>query len=433
MLKTPRGTKDILPNETSIWQEIENKSRVIFSTFGYSEIKTPVIEETALFVRSLGKETDIVDKQIFGVSVYKNKEKDIKLGLRPEGTAGIIRSYIEHSLDKAIGLAKLFYIGPMFRAERPQKGRLRQFNHIGAEAIGANSPYLDVEIISLVCNILDKLNIKDYTLKLNSLGCEKDKKNISTSLKKSISPVVKKLCPECNNRFSRNVLRILDCKKEQCKEIIKNSIAKPGFADKKYLCSECLSDINAVQNMLDNLKINYVFDHFLVRGLDYYTKTVFEITHSSLGSQDAVAAGGRYDNLTKELGGPDVGAVGFALGVERLILAANFSARTSKLDVYLVSLGDKAKEKTISVLDELRKQGISADTDYENKSLKGQMRKANALDSQFVCIIGEDELMKGVVTIKDMESGEQREVKYQDLKRELTKYQMTKSKCQMKP
>lgn len=415
MPQTPRGTKDILPNEILFWQEIETKSRKILSTFGYSEIKTPIIEETALFIRSLGKETDIVDKQIFNVSVHKNKEKDTQLSLRPEGTAGIIRSYIEHNLDKTMGLAKLYYIGPMFRAERPQKGRLRQFNHIGAEAIGASSPYLDVEIISLAANILEGVGIKDYTLKLNSLGCAKDKKNISNSLKKAVSPVVKKLCPNCNRRFSSNVLRILDCKNQQCKKNIKDALDKSGFADKKHLCKDCLTDINIVENMLKDLKIKYVFDNFLVRGLDYYTKTVFEITHSKLGAQDAIAAGGRYDNLTKELGGPDVGAVGFAFGVERLLLAGDFKNAATKLNIYVISLGDKARETTIPLLNELRKAGISCDTDYENKSLKGQMRRANNSSARFVCIIGEDELAKSVATIKDMESGEQEELSLSNL------------------
>lgn len=416
MLKTPRGTKDILIEESPVWQKIESKSRETFNIFGYKEIRTPIMEDVGVFIRSLGEASDIVDKQIFNVSIHKNEEKDAQLALRPEGTAGIIRSYTEHNLDKKNGFVKLYYMGPMFRAERPQKGRLRQFNHIGAEAIGSPSAYLDVEIINLAISILDTIGIKDYNLRINNLGCGDDKKNLSNLLKKTIKPILKELCPNCNNRFSRNILRILDCKNKKCKDALKNTLEQSEFKNKTHLCESCQSDTETIQRLLSSLNIKYTFDPFLVRGLDYYTKTVFEINHSNLGAQDAIGAGGRYDNLVKEFGGPDVGAVGFALGVERIIIAGASDSKeeNTQLNTYIISLGEAAKEKTIFLLNELRKEGISSDTDYENKSLKAQMRKANDLSARFVCIIGEDELTKGTVTVRDMSSGQQEELNSAD-------------------
>lgn len=410
MFKRVPGTKDILPEEACAWQKIEEISRSIFSLYNYKEIRPPFIEEASLFNRSLGKASEIIQKQMF---LIKNKE-DV-YALRPEGTASIVRSYIENNLDKTTKFVKLFYMGAMFRLERPQKGRLRQFHHIGCEAIGSCSGDLDVEVISLVDNLLAGFSIDGYKIKINSLGCAKDKSGLSAILHKGLKDELQKLCADCRRRFGSNILRILDCKNAGCQEVVR----KLDIAD-AYLCPECKTHFAKVRQGLDALKIDYELTPYLVRGLDYYTRTVFEIAHKDLGSQDALGAGGRYDNLVKELGGPDLGAIGFAFGVERLLLAASSKPQvTSKTLVYLITLGDGPRREGLKLLDNLRKCGLACDTDYEGRSLKGALRLANDLGARFVLIIGEDELEKNVMTLKDMVSGEQKEVGEQDLKREL--------------
>ncbi|MEK6728184.1 MAG: histidine--tRNA ligase [Candidatus Omnitrophota bacterium] len=410
MFKKVPGTKDILPDEVSSWQEIEKVSRSIFSLYNYKEIRPPLIEEASLFNRSLGPHSEIIRKQMF---IIKTKE-DI-YALRPEGTASIVRSYIENNLDKTSKFIKLYYIGPMFRLERPQRGRLRQFHHIGCEAIGSLDPGLDVEVISLADGLLKAYSIAGYKIKLNSLGCEKDKQGLGAYLTAALKDKLTKLCGDCGLRFKNNVLRILDCKNETCKEIVSGL----DIAD-TYICNECKVHFAKVRAGLDLLRINYEPTPLLVRGLDYYTGTVFEITHPGLGSQDAICAGGRYNNLVKELGGPDLGAMGFAFGVERLLLAAgNKPAVVNANLVYLIALGEESRFESIKLLDNLRKNKIASETDYEDKSLKGAMRQANDLGARFVLILGEDELKKGVITLKDMSSGKQREVRSEGLIKEL--------------
>ena len=401
MFKRITGTKDVLPEEVGRWQKIEVISRNIFSLYNYQEIRPPLIEEALLFNRSLGKSSEIVQKQMFLVE----REKEV-YALRPEGTASVVRAYIENNLDKTTGFMKLYYIGPMFRAERPQKGRLRQFHHIGCEAIGSTEADLDVEIISLTDNLLKAFSISDYKIKINSLGCPKDKKALTQNLHKNLKDKLTKLCAECHTRFKNNPLRILDCKNERCREVISKLDIQEA-----YLCPECKAHFSKVKEGLDSLNINYAVTPYVVRGLDYYTRTVFEVTHQDLGSQDALGAGGRYDNLVSDLGGPNVGAMGFALGVERLLLvhSSKFIVHSQNL-VYIISLGEEAKIQGLKLLDNLRKNGITSDTDYENKSLKGALRKANDLSARYVLIIGGDELKKNVVTLKDMGSGEQKEI-----------------------
>ena len=407
MLKRVAGTKDILAQEAVSWRKLEEASRKVFSIYSFQEIRTPLIEEESLFNRSLGGASEIVQKQMFLI-----KNKDELYALRPEGTAPIVRSYIENNLDKALGFAKFYYMGPMFRLERPQKGRLRQFHHIGCEAVGSTEPYLDVEIISLADNLLKAFGIEGYQITLNSLGCAKDKLKLSANLTDSLKDKLPHLCPGCNLRFKNNVLRILDCKNKSCREIV----GKLALAD-SCLCPECIGHFTKVKAGLGLLKIKYEIAPHLVRGLDYYTRTVFEITHPQLGSQDALGAGGRYDNLVKELGGPDVGAIGFAFGVERLLLVTKPGSQeaTSKSLVYIIGLGEEAKLEGLKLLDNLRKKGFSCDTDYENKSLKGAMRRANDLGSRYVLLIGADELKKKVVTVKDMVSGEQEEIRGEEI------------------
>ncbi len=417
MFKRVPGTKDILPDEVSFWQKIEEISRKIFSLYNYQEIRSPIIEEAVLFNRSLGESAEIVKKQMFLIK----KDKDI-YALRPEGTASIVRAYIENNLDKTRGLVKFYYIGPMFRRERPQKGRLRQFHHLGCEAIGSKDAHLDVEVISLADNLLQAYLIKGYEIKINSLGCAKDKKELTQTLRKSLKAKLSSLCEDCHTRFKHNVLRILDCKNEECLGVIRKLDIQ---AD--YLCPECKGHFDKVKEGLRALKIEYQVSHYLVRGLDYYTRTVFEIIHHGLGSQNAIGAGGRYDNLVGDLGGPNIGAIGFAFGIERLLLVVTHQPQVALPNlVYIITLGDEAKKQGVQLLATLRQRGIASDTDYEGKSLKGALRRANDLSARYVLIIGEDELKKGVVMLKDMVSGEQREVKQEDL----IKYLMTNVKIQ---
>ncbi len=410
MFKRITGTKDILPQEIAQWQNIEAIARNIFSLYNYQEIRPPLIEEALLFNRSLGQASEIVHKQMFLIK----REKQV-YALRPEGTASVVRAYIENNLDKAAVFHKFYYLGPMFRAERPQKGRLRQFHHIGCEAIGCLEANLDVEIISLADNLLKSFSLTDYKIKINSLGCPKDKKNLAQNLHKGLKDKLVKLCLECHRRFKNNPLRILDCKNERCQEVIRKLDVQNA-----YLCPECKTHFTKVRQGLDSLKVNYEIVPNLVRGLDYYTRTVFEVTHPNLGSQDALGAGGRYDNLVSALGGPEAGAMGFALGVERLLLVARCPLPVARQNlVYLIMLGEEAKIQGLKLLDNLRKNGIACDTDYENKSLKAAMRKANDLGAKYVLMIGEDELRKNAVTLKDMVSGTQKEVKAEDLLKEL--------------
>lgn len=401
MFKSVRGTKDILPADTSAWQEIENTARRVFSCYGFDEIRTPIIEESALFNRSLGSSTEIIQKQMFLIQ----RDSD-SFALRPEATACVVRAYIENDLDKKSGFSKFYYIGPMFRAERPQKGRLRQFHHLGVEAIGSVSPYLDIEIISLAGYLLQEIGIAGFKIKINSLGCAEDKKNLAVSLRFKLKDKLDKLCEGCRERFKNNVFRILDCKNESCHAVVESL----GLQN-DHLCNDCKEHFLKVKSGLDATGVNYEVVPCLVRGLDYYTRTVFEITHADLGSQDALGAGGRYDSLVSELGGPQLGAMGFALGEERLLLARPQGARAATgSPVFVVTLGETAKQEAVLLLDNLRRCGIRCDTDYEDKSLKAQMRQANNLNASFVLIIGDDELKKRVVVIKDMKTGAQEEV-----------------------
>ncbi|MBU0502925.1 MAG: histidine--tRNA ligase [Candidatus Omnitrophota bacterium] len=411
MFKRVPGTRDILPGEISWWLKIEEASRRIFSLYNYQEIRPPLIEDARLFNRSLGESAEIVQKQMF---LVRNNE-DI-YALRPEGTASIVRAYLENNLDKTNSFVKLYYTGAMFRMERPQKGRLRQFHHLGSEVIGSYQPQVDAEVISLGNRILTEGGINGYKIKINTLGCRQDKKELSSNLNKSLKDKLGQLCKECQVRFERNILRVLDCKNESCREVV-SSLNLSG----SHICKECADHFKQVREALDSLKINYQVSPYLVRGLDYYTRTVFEFIHPNLGpQQDALGAGGRYDNLVKDLGGPEIGAVGFAFGMERLLIADSPqpTVNSNKL-VYIITMGDAAKKQGVRFLDQLRRAGIAADTDYEGRTLKGAMRQANDLKAGFVLIIGDNELNKDAVTLKNMSSGEQKEVKSADIIEEL--------------
>jgi len=410
MFKKVPGTKDILPDEAVSWQSIEETARKIFSLYNYREIRTPLIEEASLFSRTLGEATEIVQKQMFLI----HNQEDV-YALRPEGTASIVRSYLENNLDKTSGFVKLYYMGPMFRLERPQKGRLRQFHHIGCEAIGSQEPGLDVEVIALTEQLLKGFAITDYKIKINSLGCPKDKQALTLELKEALRKNTKELCPDCQVRINTNVLRVLDCKNETCRKIVQSLKISDA-----HLCPECREHFEKVKNGLKNLNILFQVEPYLVRGLDYYNRTVFEISHSQLGAQDAIGAGGRYNNLVKELGGSDLGAIGFAFGVERLLLVSKIADNKDKNDlVYLVTLGEAAKDAGLKILSGLRKAGIPCDTDFLNKSLKGALRSANDVQAKYVIILGDDELKKNVITLKNMATGEQKEVALENLTGEL--------------
>ncbi len=410
MFKRIPGTKDILPDEVGCWQEIEATARNIFSLYNYREIRTPVIEEASLFNRTLGQTAEIVSKQMFRI----HNQEDV-YALRPEGTAAIVRSYLENNLDKTSGFIKLYYLGPMFRLERPQKGRMRQFHHIGCEAIGSPAPALDVEVVALADHLLKSFSITNYKIEINSLGCPDDKQSLTLKLKETLKKNVKELCANCQIRLKNNVLRVLDCKNEACQKIVRGLKLK-----ETHLCPQCQAHFEEVKNGLKCLDIPFQEQPYLVRGLDYYNRTVFEISHPELGAQDAIGAGGRYNNLVKELGGPDRGGIGFAFGVERLLLVSKIAAGNPQNNlIYLITLGEAAKSAGQKILNELRKCGIPCDTNYLNKSLKGALRNANDAHAKYVLILGEDELKKDIITLKDMSSGEQKELALQNLIKEL--------------
>ena len=413
MHRALRGMKDSLPNDSTLWQSLEGSAIDIFHKYGYREIRTPILEEKDLFVKSIGGETDIVTKEMF--SFLDRGERDVVL--RPEGTAPIVRAYLEANLHKIEPFQKFYYIGPMFRAERPQAGRLRQFHQIGAEVIGSHSPAVDAEIILLLSSILDKTGIRDYKIKLNNLGCHNDKIRLSKILKEYFLDKKSILCEDCNNRMDKNPMRILDCKKDGCRNITKGALKSADF-----LCDGCKNHFSGVKEYLKKTPagIKCSEDPYIVRGLDYYTSTVFEVSHPALGAQDAVGAGGRYDNLVKDMGGPSIGAVGFALGIERMLIASAkdcgvLTGLYPPIEVYIATIGEASRKEAFRILNELRSEGIVSDINYEGASLKSQMRDANKLKARFTLIMGDDELGKSEVVLKNMRNTEQHTIPFDNL------------------
>ena len=397
---TIRGMDDILPDKSKAWQTLEEKARKSFSLYGYKEIRTPIVENTEVFVRGIGKDTDIVSKEMYTF----NDRKGRSLSLRPEGTAPVVRSFVQHALERNTSENRLYYMGPMFRSERPQKGRLRQFHQIGAELIGPDSVYADAEIITQLNDMLHSFGLKEFKLYINSLGCTKDKEKYSEALRKYLKD--KDLCDDCKRRVSTNVLRVLDCKKKDCKKVIEKC---PDILD--YHCDECKDHFDSLKELLDQMDVKYTVSKTLVRGLDYYQKTVFELTHSGLGSQDAIGAGGRYNNLVKDLGGRDTPAVGYAIGLERVL----FALKDVKVDiepvVYIASLGDKAKSLGAILARDIRDElDICVLTDLKGSSLKSQFRSSDKAGALFVIILGDEEIEKGIVVLRDMKTKEQHEI-----------------------
>ncbi|MFA5337826.1 MAG: histidine--tRNA ligase [Candidatus Omnitrophota bacterium] len=410
--KSIRGTYDFSPEEARQFNKIAEKARHVFALYGYDEIILPFLEEEGVFVRSVGETTDIVEKQIFRIA--KRNDSDSDIVLRPEGTAQVVRYYLEHALYKQSDFNKFSYIGAMFRGERPQKGRLRQFHHIGAEAMGSDSIFLDAEMISLALRLLDEMGITERKLNINTLGCQADKEKFMSLLKKDLSARRNELCPDCQRRLEKNPLRILDCKQENCKKIAV-SFCLSETSGKTYLCDDCNGKFQELLKLLKSSNIDYVYNPCLVRGLDYYTNTVFEITSTALGSQDAIGAGGRYNNLIKNLGGPDIPACGFALGVERVIIALNKKEAQISPDVFIAVTGENLRDEGFKMLRDLRSAGVHSDMDYCAKSLRGQLRYAEKKDINFVVIVAEEEYKQGLVILKDMKASTQDKVKKEDL------------------
>jgi histidyl-tRNA synthetase len=403
MIKLIRGFKDILPGDVEAWQHIEKQARSLFDDFGYREIRIPIMERTELFARSIGEDTDIVEKEMY---TFPDRKGEL-ITLRPEATASICRSYIQHKMYTEDPIQKFFMIGPMFRRERPQKGRYRQFYQIDAEIFGVSSALADAELIFLLYTLFKRLAVGDVEAHVNSLGCPECRPKFKKALKIYLSDISENLCTDCNRRKDRNPLRVLDCKVPACRETMTGS---PSILD--YLCSTCTKEFEVLSSALDNLKVPYLVDKRLVRGLDYYTRATFEIQTGSLGAQSAVAGGGRYDNLIKMLGGPDIPATGFAIGFDRLAEIVELSKTdfVRKPDLYIAALGKKSQTMAFDWVCTLGDAGILASMDFAGRSLKSQMKRANKLDAPYALIVGENEIERGTAILRNMTTKEQTDV-----------------------
>ena len=404
LTNAPRGTKDILPETVGSWQYLETKIRDLCRCYGYGEIRTPTFEHTELFRRGIGEGTDVVDKEMY--TFQDRGERSITL--RPENTASTVRAYLQNKLYASCPV-KLFYIGSMFRYDRPQAGRLREFHQFGVEVLGEASAAVDAEVILLAWDLLKSLGLEDLTVSLNSVGCPKCRPAYRAALQDFFRDKLPELCSDCQSRFERAPLRILDCKVDGGKDFMADA---PKITD--CLCDECREHFQAVQEYLTALKVNFALDPRLVRGLDYYTKTAFEIKIPSLGAQSAVAGGGRYDGLVKEIGGNDTPAVGFALGMERVLMtleqAGKLPPPNDKADVFVVAAGDAAKIPAFELITACRRAGYTALMDYAGRSFKSQMKQADKAKAPVALILGEDEVRDSMVTVKNMASSQQEKV-----------------------
>lgn len=405
LTNAPRGTKDILPDTVGDWNYVEGEIRELCRRFGYSEIRTPIFEHTELFQRGIGEGTDVVDKEMY--TFTDRGERSITL--RPENTASAVRAYLQNKLYAQSNLVKLFYIGSMFRYDRPQAGRMREFHQFGVEALGEANPAVDAEVILLAMNLLEGLGLKDLELSINSVGCPKCRSKYRTMLQDFFRDKLEDLCEDCRSRFERSPLRILDCKKDSDKPYMADA---PKITD--CLCEECADHFAKLKELLTSAGISFTHDPRLVRGLDYYTKTAFEIKYPPLGAQSAVAGGGRYDGLIEEMGGNPTPAVGFATGLERLLLALEsqnlLPEKNRSVDAYIVALGEAAQAEGFKLLNSLRQQGLSAAMDFAGRSMKAQMKQANKLGAKYSVILGEDEIAEGVVMLRSMEDSSQAKV-----------------------
>ena len=407
-LGVPEGTKDLLPPQaeianpeerwrnTALWQRVEAVARDVFRRFGYDEVRTPVFEYTQLFHKSSGETTDIVEKEMF--TFGDPAEPGGTFSLRPELTPGVVRALINENLFAKKATWKLWYLGPAFRKERPQKGRLRQFTQIGVEAVGASDPLLDAETMILFADFLGGVGVKAWKLRINSIGCGACRPVYREALKNAVRPMLETLCENCKRRFDRNVFRILDCKVDAEK-----TAGLPSALD--HACEACRAHLKGVEGALRGAKVEYRVDPRIVRGLDYYTRTVFEFSSSRLGAQNALCGGGRYDTLVKDMGGPDVGSVGFAAGVERILLAVESEVAPPAPDVFGIAVTEAERGAVFAAIGRLRKAGLAGDLDYEGRSVKAQMRSANRAGARYALFIGPEEAARGRVKLKDMKGG----------------------------
>jgi len=410
LFKAPRGTADTLPDEQPYWRYIQDKALEVCRVYGYSGINTPAFEDAGLFARGVGEGTDIVNKEMY---VFKDRS-DNELALRPEGTASVCRSYIEHGMDNLPQPVKLFYFADIFRYERPQAGRYRQHHQFGCEAIGDASPMLDAEVIHMALNFFTSLGLTNFSLQLNSIGCGKCRPGHLQKLKEYYAPLSPQLCADCQVRLAKNPLRLLDCKKPGCQ-----SAADEAPKSSDYLCDECGQHFTTLRNYLSALGVKYVLNHRLVRGLDYYTRTVFEVQPAEGGSQSALGGGGRYDDLIAIIGGKPTPAIGFATGMERIVLNLENQGivvpPAEKPAIFIACMGSAACVEAVKLAAELRDAGIAVISSSGDRSLKAQLRHANTAGVKYTAIIGEDEVKAGVVTLRDMETSEQQMTQPDDL------------------
>ncbi len=416
MINIPKGTKDMLPAEAYKWHYVENIARETAGNFGFKEIRTPIFEHTELFLRGVGETTDIVNKEMYTFLDKGNRS----ITLRPEGTAGVARSFIENGLSQNGLPLKVYYIAPVFRYEKPQNGRLREHHQFGVEMFGSETPKADAEVISLAYSFLKSVGLTALSLNINSIGCKTCRAEYNKALKEYIGANLDGMCEMCKARFEKNPLRILDCKEEKCKRI---TAGAPRIID--YLCDDCKAHFEGVKEELTALDIPFNVNPGIVRGLDYYTRTVFEFISDDIGAQGTVCGGGRYNHLVEEVGGHPTPAAGFGLGLERLLLVlentGKLSAVEPKTTVYIAPLGENASKKALSLTNSLRQSGISAETDLMNRSLKAQMKYADKIGAKYVVVVGDDELTAGEVTVKNMADGSGEKVRIDNIAEYVTK------------
>ena len=405
-IKAIKGFKDVLPDEIGKWQFVEKTAREVFEGFGFSEIRIPILERTELFSRGIGEATDIVEKEMY---TFTDRGGD-SLTLRPEATASMARAYLEHKIYSFDPVAKLYCMGPMFRHEKPQKGRYRQFNQIDAEVFGVGNPMVDAEVILMLIHFLSRVGLENLELEINSLGCRECRPRYREELKKFMAGKAFQLCEDCQRRVQTNPLRIFDCKVETCKEAISEA---PKVTE--FVCSECQAHFDKVKEYLGLAGLAFILNPRMVRGLDYYTRTAFEVVSYQLGSQNAVTGGGRYDNLFQEIGGLDIPGIGFAIGIERLIsLLPEAKDFVRYPDVFVAALGAETQKRAYELANKLHLEGIRAEVDYEGKSLKSQMRRADKLKARYVLILGQEELKQGKAVLRNMADKSQEEIPLQE-------------------
>ena len=416
LTNAPKGTKDLLPGQVHKWHYVEGKFADICRRYGFKEIRTPMFEHTEVFARGIGDTTDVVQKEMYTFNDHGNRS----ITLKPEGTSGAVRAFIEHKQYAEVQPTKYYYNTDCFRYEKPQSGRLRHFHQFGIEVFGTPNMMADAEVICLAHDFLTDLGITEIELRINSVGCPECRKKYREALKAYLLPHYEELCGTCKERFERNPMRIIDCKSEICQAIVKDA---PRMIE--YLCDDCRNAFEDLKSNLTAMGIDFTIDPNIVRGLDYYTKTAFEFVTTKIGAQGTVCGGGRYDHLVEELGGPPIPGVGFGLGIERLLLLmeANnaYFPEENRVDAFIAVMGDAAKAFGLKLARELRAKGITAEMDTLARNIKGQFKYADRLNARYTLVIGDNELEKGVVSLKDMVKSEQREIKIEDIYKEITK------------